>query len=138
MSQNTSSEKDLGLSNSVEVSVKFQCCNHVFTSFFAIHEPFWNNIGCEEFISLSELLERDSVGETLSANSDSFQDTIATELVKDESSVDLTGFLLVIGNDTTDEVGIGVSQRDLKIEIENEIRYLENDINKKSSSLKVS
>jgi hypothetical protein len=81
-------------------------------AFFPIHKSLGYDIRREEFVALSELLERNPVGETLSANSDSLQDTVATELVQDKSGVDLTGLLLVIGNDASDKVGVGVSQSD--------------------------
>ena len=58
MGQNTGSEEYFGLSNSVEVSVEFQGGDHVLASFFPIHKSLGYDIRREEFVALSELLER--------------------------------------------------------------------------------
>jgi len=46
----------------------------------------------------------------LSADSDAFQHSIASELFQDEVRIDFAGLLLVVGNDATDEVRAGASQ----------------------------
>jgi len=84
--------------------------NHFLASLLAIHEAFGNNVGSKQFISLAELLEGNSVGETLTADTDAFEDTVATQLVEHKRSVDLAGALLVVGNDTANEIGVGVAQ----------------------------
>ena len=58
MGQDTGSEEYFGLSNSVEVSVEFQGGDHVLASFFPIHKSLGYDIRREEFVALSELLER--------------------------------------------------------------------------------
>ena len=55
-------------------------------------------------IPLSELLEENSVGETLSADPDTLKDTIAPQLVEYQVGIDLAGSLVVVRNDTSDEV----------------------------------
>ena len=114
MRQDSGPEEDLGLTDPVQIPVQLQSSNHVLTSFLSIHESLGNDIGSQEFISLTELLERDPVGESLPANPDSFQDTIASELIEDEGGVDLAGPLLVVGDDAPDEVGVGVLEGDHK------------------------
>lgn len=54
------------------------------------------------------------VGEALAANSNTLQHSITPELVEHEGSVDLTGALLMIGDDATNEVGVRVSQCHLR------------------------
>ena len=55
-------------------------------------------------------MEGDPVGEALSADADTFEDTVASELVKDQGGVDLAGSLVVVGDDATDKVGVGVTK----------------------------
>ena len=55
--------------------------HHFFHSFLSIHETFWNSTGRKDFISLSELLEENPVGETLSTDSNTFQNTITSQLL---------------------------------------------------------
>jgi hypothetical protein len=61
----------------------------------------------QEVVTLEEFGVDDSVGETLTRDTDTFEDTIATKLVQDDVSVDFSGALLVIGDDATDEVRVG-------------------------------
>ena len=46
----------------------------------------------------------------MSADPDSLQDTVTSELVQDERSVDLASFLVVVRDDATNEVRVGVPQ----------------------------
>lgn len=57
-------------------------------------------------LPLPELLEWQPVRETLSADTDTFQDTVAMQLVKDKLSTDLARFLGLIGDDATNKVGL--------------------------------
>lgn len=67
---------------------------HFLYSLFAVHESSGDGIGCEDLISLSELLEEDSVGETLAADSDALQDTIASQLLQHQGRVYFTSLQL--------------------------------------------
>ena len=51
----------------------------------------------EALVPLSELLEDDAIGETLSANADALQDTVAPQLIQDQMGVELPR-LAVSGN----------------------------------------
>ena len=55
---------------------------HFLYCFLSIHETFWYGIGCQDLVSLSELLEENSIGEALSTDSDSLQHTITSQLFK--------------------------------------------------------
>jgi len=110
MSQNSGAEENLGLTNPVEVGVQFQGLDHLVTSLLAVHEALRNDVGSEEFVTLAELLERDPVGETLPADTDTLEDTVAAELVENEGGVDLSTPLVVVGNDAANKVGVRVPQ----------------------------
>ena len=60
---------------------------------------------------MTELLERYAIGETLTTNADTFEDTIASKLVENKRRVDLSRLLLVVGNNAANEVRICVPQR---------------------------
>ena len=75
--EHTSAEEDLGLSNSEEAWVQLQCFDHLLASLLSIHEALGDDVGSEELVALTELLEGNPVGESLSANSDSLEHTIA-------------------------------------------------------------
>ena len=72
MSQHSSPEEYLRLTDTVQVVVKFQTLDHTFNSLFPVHEAPGNGIRSEQFISLSEFLEENPVGEALTANTDAF------------------------------------------------------------------
>jgi len=110
MCQNSGAEENLGLTDPVQVCVQLEGLDHLVASLLAVHESLGNDIGCQEFVTLTELLEGDPVGEALSADTDTFEDTVASELVQDQGGVNLSGPLFVIGNDTTNKVGVRVSQ----------------------------
>ena len=112
VSEDSSPEEDLALADPEQVSVQLQGHDHLLAGLLAIHESLGNHVGSQELVALPELLERDPIGEALAADSDAFQDTIAPQLIQDQGSVDLASPLLVIGDDATDEVGVGVAQGD--------------------------
>jgi len=65
------------------------------------------DVGGEHVVTLEEFGVDDSVGETLTRDTDTFKDTIATELIQDDVSIDIVGSLSVVGDDATDEVRRG-------------------------------
>ena len=110
MCQNSGAEENLGLTDPVQVRVQLEGLDHLVASLLAVHESLGNDIGSQEFVTLTELLEGDPVGEALSADTDTFEDTVAPELVQDQGGVNLTGPLFVIGNDAANKVRVRVSQ----------------------------
>ena len=84
---------------------------HLLGRFLPVHEPLGDDARGEDLVALSELLEEDPVGEPQSADPDSLQDSVATELIEDQLSGDLPGLLLVVRDDATDEVGLSGAQR---------------------------
>ena len=112
MSQNSSTEEDLGLTNAVKAGVQLESLDHFLASLLAVHESLGNDVGCQQFVSLPELLEGNPVGESLAADSDPLEDTVASELVQHKGSVDLARLLLVVGDDAPHKVGVGVPQGD--------------------------
>jgi hypothetical protein len=61
----------------------------------------------QQVVALEELGVNDTIGESLASNTDTFQDTIALELIKDDDGVEIVGALSVIGDDATDEMRVG-------------------------------
>jgi hypothetical protein len=61
-------------------------------------------------VPLSKFLERYTVGEALSANSNSLENTVASQLVKNKWRVDLAGTFLVVWYDASYEVGVRISE----------------------------
>ena len=64
-------------------------------------------------IPLPEFLEWYSVRESLAADTNSLEDTVAPQLVQDQNRIDLPSSLLVVWNDTSHEVRVRVPQRAL-------------------------
>ena len=56
--------------------------HHVLRCLLAVHEALGDDSGGENLVPLTELLEEDSVGETKTADSDTLQHTVATQLVQ--------------------------------------------------------
>ena len=72
----------------------------------------------ENSITAAEIRIWHPVGKTSHANSDAFEDTIAGQLMQDESGLDLSGHLVVVGHDATDEVGLsGVESRHQRVQL---------------------
>ena len=65
-------------------------------------------VGGQDGISLDEVGVEGSVGESLTANTDTLEHTVTGQLVEDERGVDHSGLLLLVGDDATDEVGVGL------------------------------
>ena len=102
----TSTEEDLGGTNTILVLVQVQGIQKHLRGLAAINESLKNDLGTQDLITLTEVGKRKSVGETSTTDSDTFQDTVATELVEDELDDNLARFLFFVGNDTTDKVRI--------------------------------
>ena len=61
-------------------------------------------------LPLPELLVEEPVWESLSADTDTLQDTIAPQLVEHKMGIDQTGSLQLVGNDTADKVGSCIAE----------------------------
>lgn len=57
-----------------------------------------------EDLPLLEFIERHSVRETLSANTNTFQNTITPQLMQNEVGIDLTRLFVLVWNNTTHEM----------------------------------
>ena len=57
--------------------------HHHASGFLAVHETLGYDGGCEDLVSLTELLEENSVWETKPADSNTFQHSVATQLIQD-------------------------------------------------------
>ena len=63
--------------------------HHFLHRLLAVHEATWNGIGGEDLVALTELLEEDAVGESLAADTDTLQHTVAAQLIQHKGGVDL-------------------------------------------------
>ena len=54
---------------------------------------------------MPEICEQHTGGETFPTDTDSLQHTVTSQLMQDELAVDLSGFLVLIGDDATNEMG---------------------------------
>ena len=55
-----------------------------------------------------EVVVDHSVGETFTADTNTLKHTVASQLIQHESRVDDTGLFLLVGDDATNEVGVGL------------------------------
>ena len=85
--------------------------HHLLCGFASIHKTFGDNTWAQDFVSLSEFLEKNTIGKSLSADTDAFEYTIASQLIQNQVVVDLSSTFVVIGNDTSDKVRLGAIQR---------------------------
>ena len=115
VSEDTGAEKDLGLTDAVQVGIEFEREDHFLACLLAIHEALGDHVGCEELVALTELLEGNAVGESLATDADAFKYTVAAELIENKSGIDLTSSLLVIRDDTTNKVRVRVAQSGHKL-----------------------
>merc|ERR1712042_20124 len=111
MSKYASTEEYFRLTDSIQVGIHFQTIDHLFCSFASVHESLRNNTRAQNLVSLTKFLEKDSIRKTLSTNTDAFEHTIAPQLIQDQVIVDLPSTLIVIRNDTSNEVRLCTVQR---------------------------
>ena len=77
---------------------------HLLSCLLSVHETLGDDTRCQNLIPLAELLEQNAVRETETADSDSLQHSIATQLVQHEMGGNLSRLFLVVGDDATDKV----------------------------------
>jgi len=101
-------EEKLGVTESVDLNIdRGYTRENLFASLLWVNETsLGDGVGIEDGISLLPVGILDSRWETLSANTDTFQDTVTSELMEDEVVVHVSGLLLLVGNDTTNEMGL--------------------------------
>jgi len=68
---------------------------HFSAGLLPIHESLWDYIGRQQLIALLELLEKNTIGETLATDTDSLKYTVASQLVEYQAGVNLTGLKTV-------------------------------------------
>ena len=112
MRQHPSPEEDLGLTDSVKARVQLKCLDHLLASLLPVHEALGNHVRGQQLVPLAELLEGNSVGESLATDPDALEDSVAPKLVQHQWGVYLSGLLLVVGDNAADEVRVGVPECD--------------------------
>jgi hypothetical protein len=93
------------VTESVLVVINGKRVHKLLASLLVVHElTFGEHSGVQDSVSLLDITVWHSVGETKSANTDTFQDTVTSELMKNEMSNHHTGGLDLVGDNATDEV----------------------------------
>lgn len=57
MGEHSGAEEDLGLTHTVEVRVQLQSIDHLLTRLLSVHEPLRDDVGCQQLVPLSKLLQ---------------------------------------------------------------------------------
>merc|ERR1719204_2691932 len=71
---------------------------------FTINETWWNSRGSKDLVTLFEIIKLHAGWESFAADTDTFQPTVATELVKNKLPIDLSRCLVFVGDNTTDKM----------------------------------
>eukprot|EP00732_Lithocolla_globosa_P001104 Lithocolla_globosa_v1_NODE_497_length_3887_cov_213.445459.p2 type:complete len:191 gc:universal NODE_497_length_3887_cov_213.445459:1510-2082(+) len=108
--QDTSLEKHLGETNLVVFGLDLQCLNQFLGGDTPVHKALGQHTNGQDLVTLLEFSKGDTVRVTHTDDTNTFQHTIASELVQHQGGVNDTWLLLFVGNDTTDKVGGGVFQ----------------------------
>jgi hypothetical protein len=105
--EETGLEEDFGVSESVFVVVDIDGAQKFFGSFLVVQKlSFWDNIRVQDSVSLFEISVRKPVWVTFSANSDSFEDTVTSELMENQMWIGLTWFLVLVWYNAPDEMWV--------------------------------
>jgi len=65
MRQDPTAEEYFALANPAQVLVQIQGVDHLDSRLFFVHDVLGQHVGGEDFVPLTEFLERDAVGEAL-------------------------------------------------------------------------
>merc|ERR1719188_536278 len=106
---NTSSEEDLGMTKTVLLLVHLDNIHDNLGSSLVILS-LGNSLGSDDVVSGLELGIEGLVREAHSADGDTSQDTITLVLVHHKVRLNSSGDLVGVGDNTTDEVGLGLVQ----------------------------
>merc|ERR1719167_1363840 len=102
-------EEDLGLTDSVQWFWKFNGLQDDFRSSLAVNDVSALR-SSEKLVTLVEVWVLASVGETLSANTDTFKYTITSELMQDQFWKDSSWSLDFVGDNATDKGWLGTTE----------------------------
>merc|ERR1719189_1242632 len=108
VTEDTGSEEDLGVTKTELLLVKLDGVHDGSSSSSLVILGLGHHLGGKDVVSSLELRVQHFVGETLAADGDTGQHTIALVLVHDEVGLDTSGLLVGVGHHTTDEVGLGL------------------------------
>ncbi|KAF1769639.1 hypothetical protein GCK72_001456 [Caenorhabditis remanei] len=111
MSKNSGLEEDLGETDTEHFLVEGSVVDefgHDGLSTLLLVVIGLGLLGGKDSVTLDEVWMEGSVGESLSANSDSFQHSVASKLVENQSGVDHSALFLLVWNDATDEMWVSL------------------------------
>jgi hypothetical protein len=96
-------EEDLGETQAVLFLVDAQLLHQGVNLSLGVRSGSWDVVS-DQVVTLQEFGVDDPVGESLTRDTDTLKNTVATELVQNDVSIDIVGSLSVIWNDATNEV----------------------------------
>jgi hypothetical protein len=103
--EETGLEEDFGVTKSEFVLVDIDGSKKFLSSFFVIKElSVWDGIWVQDSVSLFEISVLKPVWKTFSADSNTFEDTVTSELMDGQVWVHDTWVFVLVGNDASDEV----------------------------------
>jgi hypothetical protein len=98
-------EEDFGVSESKFVGVDIDGAQKFFSGLLVIEElSVWNGIWVQDSVSLFEVSVHQPVWKTFSANSNSFEDTVTSELMDGQMWIHDTWVLVLVWNDASNEM----------------------------------
>jgi hypothetical protein len=103
--EETGFEEDFGVSESKFVVIDINGSEKFLGGFLVIEElAFWDGIWVQDSVSLFEVSVLKPVWKTFSANSNTFEDTVTSELMDGQMWVHFTWFFMLVWYDASDEV----------------------------------
>jgi len=101
-------EEDLAETDTVLLLLDAEGVDELLRGNLGVHETLGDGTGGEDLVALLELGKGNALGETHADDTDTFEDTVAAELVEDEGGINDSGLLDLVGDDATDKVGVGL------------------------------
>ena len=105
MTKETGLEKHFRVSKSEFLGIEWKGTKKLLGGFLVIEElSVWDGIRVQDSISLFKVSVLQPVWITLSANSNTFEDTVTPELMDGQMGIHLTWFFVFVGHDAPDEM----------------------------------
>jgi hypothetical protein len=109
--EETGFEEDFGVSKSEFVGIKWKGTEKFLSGLFTVQKlSVWDGIWVQDSVSLFKVSVLKPVWKTFSANSDSFEDTVTSELMDGQMWIHDTWVFVLVWNDAPDEMWGGGPQ----------------------------
>lgn len=107
MTEDTGLEKHLGITNTELSRIQLNMLQNLAGGGLCVRKSFGDDASSQDGVTLLEVREDHSVRESLTTNTDTLQHTITGQLVHNQVSIHNTGLFHFVGDDATDEMGMG-------------------------------